>query len=446
MNADRYENFSIKLLAMQSITPHTVRAMTSALRRKWRPTAFVAASLLTVTAVTATAVAQPWQHTTPAQARTTASASVSAQPANPAPVKAPAADASARAVSVDATSTQTVPGAVPHIAWPHTGQSAIAIGNGHVLGISGSQSAAPTASMAKAMTAYIVLKDHPLSGGASGPIIHVTPAEAAAVGLDRRQDQQVLTVRSGEGITEKQALDALMLKSANNVARILARWDAGSITAFLTKMNANASQLGMASTHYTDPSGWDARTKSTTTDQIKLAETAMQRSDFARVVGTKSAIVPIEGRIKNVNPLLGQAGIVGIKTGSMSAAGGCLMFAAKHSVAHQTVTIVGTVMGQRNSNIGDLHQAFASSKALVEAMQRIVGTHQVIKAGQVVGTVSGSNRQLVSTKNVSVVGWSGMHYTRTIKASVPATAKAGAKVGTLTVTGGITVSVPVAVK
>jgi serine-type D-Ala-D-Ala carboxypeptidase (penicillin-binding protein 5/6) len=358
----------------------------------------------------------------------------------------PAAPAPAGSVAVNATAALTVPGRAPKMPWPTTGQSAIAIGGGNVLGVSGRQSAAPTASMAKAMTAYIVLKDHPLVGAASGAVIHVTRAEAAAVPLDIRQDQQVLAVRSGEALTERQAMNALMLKSANNVARILARWDAGSIPAFLAKMNATAKALGMTSTHYTDPSGWDAKTLSTTTDQIRLAETAMKRSDFARIVGTKSAIVPIEGRIANVNPLLGQDGIVGIKTGSMSAAGGCLMFAAKHTVNNQSVWILGTVMGQRSSAIGDLHQAFVSSKRLVEAMDRIVGSHTVIKAGQVIGTVPGSKAQLVATKNVSVIGWSGMKYTRTIKATVPAHAKTGTHVGTVTVSGGLSVSVPVALK
>jgi serine-type D-Ala-D-Ala carboxypeptidase (penicillin-binding protein 5/6) len=432
---------------MQSITPHTVKAITSALRRNWRPTAFVAASLLTVTAVTTTAVVQPWHDANAVATQVAVSTShVSPTEAAAAAGTVPKALAPAGSVAVDASSKQTVPGKVPTISWPHTGQSAIAIGGGNVLGVSGKQSAAPTASMAKAMTAYIVLKDHPLQHGQSGPVIHVTRAEAAAVGLDRRQDQQVLTVRAGEGITEKQALNALMLKSANNVARILARWDAGSIPAFLTKMNANAAHLGMASTHYTDPSGWAATTRSTTTDQIKLAETAMQRADFAGIVGTKSAIVPIEGRIKNVNPLLGQAGIVGIKTGSMSAAGGCLMFAAKHVVNGKSVWILGTVMGQRNSGIGDLHQAFASSKSLVLSMDRVIGSHTVIKKGDVVADIPGGKGQLVATQNVNVVGWSGMDYTRTVKATVAASDTSGAKVGTVTVTGGVTASAPVAVK
>jgi len=122
------------------------------------------------------------------------------------------------------------------------------------------------------------------------------------------------------------------------------------------------------------------------------------------------------------------------------------MCAAKHTVNNQSVWILGTVMGQRSSAIGDLHQAFVSSKRLVEAMDRIVGSHTVIKAGQVIGTVPGSKAQLVATKNVSVIGWSGMKYKRTIKATVPTNAKTGTHVGTVTVSGGLTVSVPVALK
>ncbi|HEY2792502.1 MAG TPA: D-alanyl-D-alanine carboxypeptidase [Micromonosporaceae bacterium] len=433
---------------MDSITPTSVHKIPAVAKRYWRPTAGVLGLAMAVTAFVV-----PWHHSSPSPMRSTAntaavasSAPVTTPTATKAAAPAPTKAAPPASAVVNTTLTAKVPGKAPKMPWPHTGQAGISLVGGGVLGVSGKQSPAPTASMAKAMTAYIVLKDHPMHGGQSGPVIHVTRAEAAAVALDIRQDQQILHVYSGERLTEKQALDALMLKSANNVARILARWDAGSIPAFLNKMNATAKQLGMSSTHYTDPSGWDAKTLSTTTDQMKLASIAMERSDFARVVGTKSAIVPVEGRIANVNPLLGQDGIVGIKTGSMSAAGGCLMFAAKKSVAGQTVTVVGTVMGQRNGYIGDLHQAFASSKSLVEAMNRVVGSHRVIKAGQVVATVPSTHQQLVATKNVNVVGWSGMTYTQTIKATVAASAKAGAKVGSLTVTGGAAASVPVAVK
>lgn len=440
---------------MQPITHFTVQRMASALRRTWRPTALVTASLLTVTAF-----AQPWQHATPATAGTTTVSSASSQlntqlngrpqasttaPATAAS-KAPAKSAPYGTVTVKDTTIQTVPGAAPKITMPSTGQAAIGIGNGHVLDVSGKQGTAPTASMAKAMTAYIVLKDHPLKPGQSGPVIHVTAAEAGVVGLNIRQAQQVLMVKPGEALTERQALDALMLKSANNVARILARWDAGSIPSFLNKMNANAKALHMTKTHYTDPSGWDAHTRSTTTDQMRLAETAMHRSDFAGIVDTKSAVVPIEGRIKNVNPLLGQAGIVGIKTGSMQAAGGCLMFAAKHTVNGKNVWIIGTVMGQRSNSIGDLHQAFVSSKSLVVSMHKAIGEQRALRKGDVVAELPDGRGKLVTTADATVVGWGGMKYTRVVKATVPVNAKSGDKVGTVINEGGTTTSVPVALQ
>ena len=392
---------------MPSIPPIKIHRVPSVLRRKWRPAVGVAAVMLAITAFV-----QPWHHAQPASTRPAADSATMSIADKAAP--GTKSDVAA-AVAINQTATLKVPGAAPKMPWPRTGQAGISLVGGGILGVSGTQKPMPTASMAKAMTAYIVLKDHPLKPGENGPTIHVTAAEAGVVNLNIRQDQQVLRVRTGEALSEKQALNALMLKSANNVARILARWDAGSIPAFLNKMNANAAALGMKSTHYTDPSGWAATTKSTTTDQMTLGEAAMKRADFARVVSTKSAVVPIEGRIKNVNPLLGQDGIVGIKTGSMSAAGGCLMFAAKHTVAGQTVTIVGTVMGQRSNQIGDLHQAFASSKSLVESMARAVGLHQVIKAGQVVGTVPGTTRQLVATASRS--SWSAGAACRTPRRS-----------------------------
>jgi D-alanyl-D-alanine carboxypeptidase (penicillin-binding protein 5/6) len=226
------------------------------------------------------------------------------------------------------------------------------------------------ASVAKSMTAYLILKHHPLVGHANGPTIHVTAAEAAAFPHQVALQQSLVPVRAGEALTERQALEALMLASADNVAQILARWDAGSVPAFLGRMNATAKALGMTHTHYTDPSGYDAGTRSTVADQIKLADTAMRMASFERVVSTQTAVIPVAGRISNFNALLGQQGVVGIKTGSMSAAGGCLLFAARSTVAGKSVTILGTVLGQRSNRIGDLHQAFASSRTLLTAVHR----------------------------------------------------------------------------
>src|SRR6266487_1628572 len=106
----------------------------------------------------------------------------------------------------------------------------------------------PIASVAKVMTAYVILHDHPLAAGQSGPEIVVQPPEAAAYSAQARDGDSLVPVAAGEALTERQALEALLLPSADNMAWILARWDAGSQAAFVTRMNATARHLGMTGT------------------------------------------------------------------------------------------------------------------------------------------------------------------------------------------------------
>ncbi len=66
-----------------------------------------------------------------------------------------------------------------------------------------------------------------------------------------------MPVQPGEELTERQLLNGLLVHSANNFADVLAQWDAGTMPAFVAKMNAAAAALGMAHTHYADASGLD---------------------------------------------------------------------------------------------------------------------------------------------------------------------------------------------
>jgi D-alanyl-D-alanine carboxypeptidase (penicillin-binding protein 5/6) len=111
-------------------------------------------------------------------------------------------------------------------------------------------------------------------------------------------------------------------------------------------MNNDARRLGMNSTHYTDPSGYDSDTVSTARDQLLLARAAMRIEAFAEIVAEPSAALPQAGVVYNTDELLGQDGFVGIKTGSDQAAGGCFMFAARSTHRHRL--IYGVVLGQRD--------------------------------------------------------------------------------------------------
>jgi D-alanyl-D-alanine carboxypeptidase (penicillin-binding protein 5/6) len=233
----------------------------------------------------------------------------------------------------------------PGIAWPVDGQAAVQLGDSEVQA-GPNQHPAPIASVAKVMTAYLVLRDHPLRAGEDGPTITLSEADVADTERRRGQEESIVPVAAGEELTERQALLALLLPSANNVAAVLARWDAGSLGGFVTRMNAAARSLGMTHTRYTDPSGYDALTVSTAADQVRLVVRAMQVPVFASIVATPSATLPVAGTVHNTDRLLGHDGFVGVKTGNTDAAGGCFAFRAIRRVDGRRTAITGVVLGQ----------------------------------------------------------------------------------------------------
>ena len=114
------------------------------------------------------------------------------------------------------------------VSWPADGVSAADISGSGVVAGPGATRPVPIASVAKLMTAYVVLHDHPLPPGGSGPDIAVQPSEAAAYPSQVRDGDSLVPVAAGEMLTERQALAALLLPSADNMAWILARWDAAA--------------------------------------------------------------------------------------------------------------------------------------------------------------------------------------------------------------------------
>jgi serine-type D-Ala-D-Ala carboxypeptidase (penicillin-binding protein 5/6) len=269
-----------------------------------------------------------------------------------------------------ASSGNVTPRAGGAIPWPGDGASAADISGIGVVAGPGATRQMSIASVAKLMTAYVILEDHPLSRGESGPDITVRPSEAAAYPSQERDGDSLVAVAAGEAISERDALEALLLPSADNMAWILARWDAGSQAAFTAKMNAAARRLGMTATRYTDPSGLEPSTTSTAADQVRLGMAAMQVPALAAITAMPTAVVPVAGTIRNTNTLLGQDGIVGLKTGSTQAAGGCLLAAAWAEVNGRKRLIVAATFGQPGTPGTILPNALQAGRSLVFALDR----------------------------------------------------------------------------
>ncbi|MFE7860304.1 D-alanyl-D-alanine carboxypeptidase, partial [Streptomyces sp. NPDC057403] len=350
-------------------------------------------------------------------------------------------------LDLTADESYTFGGGKADIPWPADGEGALDVQGIGSFGSSGAQKPVPIASVAKVMTTYLILRDHPLKGdGAKIKVDQTAEEQATADG------ESTVQVKAGDTITQREALEGVLIASANNVARLLARWDAGSEKAFASKMNAAAKDLGMTNTTYTDPSGLQKTTVSTAADQVKLAKAAMKNPSFREIARMMEYTDYKGSKHSNWNRLVGYNGVIGIKTGTTTAAGGNLVFAAVKQVGGETRTIVGAVLGQGpgGSDNTILSGALDAGDKLIRAAQGALKSATILKKGDVVGYVDdglGGRTPVVITKDVSAVGWAGLKVKLSfVTDDLPHSAKAGTKVGTLTVGDGGTsgaVQVPV---
>ncbi|MDE1924915.1 MAG: serine hydrolase [Patescibacteria group bacterium] len=253
------------------------------------------------------------------------------------------------------------------VTWPTFGQSAVGIVGSSTVETHGAQTRMPTASTAKLITALVVLQAKPLSLGQSGPVLVMSRNDIALlnryIALDGSKIGKVLI---GERLSEYQMLESMMLPSADNMADSLAIWAYGSLPAYSAAANAYLVSHGLTDTHVgTDASGLDPSTVSTAHDMVIIGELAMQNHVLAEIVEKQSVGgFPSVGTIKNTDTLLGQSGIVGIKTGNSDQQGGAFVGAANVSVNGQTETIVTALYGAP-----DLTDAMNGSLSLIKSVE-----------------------------------------------------------------------------
>jgi D-alanyl-D-alanine carboxypeptidase (penicillin-binding protein 5/6) len=344
--------------------------------------------------------------------------------------------------AVKATSSNTAPLAARNIpiAWPMQGQAAVgAVGYG-VLETHGEQKALPTASVAKVMTALAILKQKPLKVGEQGPTITITAEDVSYYEKVISEDGSNVPVYEGEEITEYEALQALLLPSANNMAYTLARWAYGSEKEYTKYVNNFAKSLGMNNTTFDDASGFSSKTVSTSEDLARLAVNAMDNPVIAEIAAQKQAIIPVAGTIYNVNMMLGRNGIIGVKTGNTEEAGGCFMAAAERIIGGKKIIAVSVVMGEDT-----LSEALHSSSPLIASV--LDGFEQVtlVKAGQTVGNYDvpwNGTVEVKAKQDISGVVWRGSpivpNISLTSLGSMKSSLSAGSAVGAVRATFGRT--------
>jgi D-alanyl-D-alanine carboxypeptidase (penicillin-binding protein 5/6) len=311
-------------------------------------------------------------------------------------------------VTADLTPNVTIHSPDVTLPWPLVGEAAVSVPSIGFDMPSAHETPVPIASLTKMMTAYIILHDHPLGLGQNGSTITITQADLDDYNNDTVTDQANAQVNLGERISEKNLLGGMLVHSANDFAGALARWDAGSVRAFVDKMNQTARSLGMIHTHYADASGYDQRSQSTAEDLLKVATPDMANPVFAYFVKMPSITLPIAGTLSTYTPLLGLQGVLGVKSGFTNAAGGCDVLAVKRVVHGKAVLVITAVTGQTGPNLID--EAGLQALNLANVTAKNVGETKVVSSDESVARVSaaGTTETAKPESGTSMLSWPGV--------------------------------------
>jgi len=321
------------------------------------------------------------------------------------------------------------------VAWPAAGSAAVGVQGIGV--IASAEQQAPMASITKLVTVLASLEKMPLQPGEQGRSFEFTQADSDDYWGYLRQDQSALDVPVGGSLTQYQLLEGILLGSANNYADRLAREVWGSGADYAAAANQWLSQHDLGDIHVVTPSGFDFGNVATPRALIQLGEIAEKNPVIAGIVKQKEVELPGAGRVENTNGLIDDAGIVGIKTGTIGDGDDTrynLLSAKDVPDGDTTVRIYVAALGQ-TSDQGRVD----ASRAIYSGVEAALKDQpQTVKKGATLGTVDtvwGDTTQVVATADARVVLWNGASATATTKFSLGDEWKAGEKAGTLSLKG-----------
>lgn len=246
------------------------------------------------------------------------------------------------------------------------------------------------ASTTKIMTALLVLENGNLNDA-------VTISETAVNSIGK--DSSNAGLKAGETQTVQDLLYALMIPSANEAAFALGEYIDGTVEEFVARMNKRAEELGCKNTHFANPSGLhDDEHYTTAYDLSLIAREAMKNETFQKIVSTSSFTLPDNGykrqsKFYTTNFLISQfidtryyyKNAIGIKTGSTSQAGNCLVSAAQS----KGNTLIAVTLNAPKEN--NLVYSFVDSKNLYTYAFEHYKVKAYVENGQILGETTVKN-------------------------------------------------------
>lgn len=316
------------------------------------------------------------------------------------------------------------------IRWPERGTAAIGSLDGvrSLASIHG-DTQVPTASTIKLLTALVVLEQKPLGPNETGEDIYFGAEDTERLRIVESQGGVVLEIPRDSTITYREALDATLVMSANNIADKLAIWAFGSIDAYTKAAKVYTVTHGLNQTLVTDASGLASSTVTSAMDMIEIARLAAS-SPVIAAISKQQQVVLASGRvITNTNDLLASGVAIGLKTGHTNEGGYCMVASKTLRLYGRDKTLLVAVFGQATRE-----EANTISSQLLEDAASGFSQVSVVSKNQAVAYMKapwGAKVEVKPKANVLIVKWKGEGVSATEDLTTRSHGKAGEAVGNL---------------
>ena len=319
------------------------------------------------------------------------------------------------------------------VSWPLDGGAAIAaVGQTDEVPESSSDEL-PMASITKLVSVLMVLDQEPLAEGEEGPSYEFTDEDLNNYYGYVYRGESRLEVPVGGSLTQYELIEGILLGSANNYIDKLVVSTFGSVEEFAAQTEDWLDEHGLSSMTVVQPSGIDWNNTATPADVARLGALALENPVVAEIVAKKTADLPGVGEVENSNPLLGDEGVVGIKTGTLLYNSN-IVVAKQIDVDGETVTVVASVQGQPDEDSRNIVARSLLETATKAAQKSTVIVKAETKAGSVT-TEWGESADLVASDEVALSLWNGDSAEITSNVGDVLGHASGDSVGTIEATG-----------
>lgn len=335
--------------------------------------------------------------------------------------------------AVTAAAAPALAAPASEVSWPADGIAAVGVeGMGNTLASAGE--ADTMASITKLVSVLMVLDRAPVELGETGEEYEIAYSDRVDYWGFLGRGESALDVPVGGTLTQYQLMQGALIASAGNYTEMLTRQFWPTDESFESAAREWLDEHDLDGITVVEPTGIDRGNTADAASLIRLASIALENPVVAEIVATESAEIPGVKTIENTNPLLGDDGVVGIKTGGLIGSYN-LLAAREVTVGETVVRVYAAVLDQPTEALRG-----TATDELLQQVADEVSAPTTLSAGTKIATVTtpwGTDADIVTAADASVILWNTAQVDATTDVDVSSARDQGDTAGELSLAGPI---------